>query len=445
MLFKTISAAGLVATGSAHILMTSPMPFGKASLNNSPLAKDGSDFPCKQRNGVYDAAGDSNVFKQGSTQQLEFQGSAVHGGGSCQVSMTTDLKPTKNSVWKVIKSIEGGCPAKNQGGNMGGGAGADTPFKYDYTIHNDIPAGNYTLAWTWFNKIGNREMYMNCAPVTITGAGGSPGYLQSLPDMFVANVGTGCGTAEGTDVQFPNPGKDIDRFNGKTSAFAAPTGSCPKGNGGQGGGDGGGYQPPAPTAQPTAPAEKPSSPTYNKSATSPAAPSDEYTAPTPSSPSYDDSRSSPNAPSSNQYGAPKPSSPVKSSYQNGVPGGVFATVSSDTAAAATNAPASAGTPSTPQGQEQEQQPQQQQQQQVSAPSNGTAPGGTHPAGSSCSSEGTWNCVGGNSFQRCASGSWSVVQAMSAGTSCQPGESAELKMARSLVRRVVGRPFRYYAA
>ncbi|RCI16051.1 hypothetical protein L249_2075 [Ophiocordyceps polyrhachis-furcata BCC 54312] len=437
MLFKTISAAGLVATGSAHILISNPVPFGKASLNNSPLAADGSDFPCKQRNGVYDSAGASNVYKQGSTQQLEFRGSAVHGGGSCQVSMTTDLKPSKNSVWKVIKSIEGGCPAKNQGGNMGGGAGADTPFKYDYTIHNEIPAGNYTLAWTWFNKIGNREMYMNCAPVTVTGSGGSQGYLQSLPDMFVANVGKGCGTEGGKDVVFPNPGKDVDRFNGQTSAFAAPTGSCPQGSGGQGGGDGsGGYQPaPTPTAQPTAPAEKPS---YNNKSVA----SNEYTAPKPSSPSYGGSRS---GPSSNQYAAPEPSSAVKSSYQSNVPGAVFATVSADNAAA-TNAPASGGSSSTPQGQQQDQQQQQQQQQQqVSAPSNGTAPGGTHPAGSSCSSEGTWNCVGGNSFQRCASGQWSVVQAMSEGTSCKPGEAAELNMARSLARRIVGRPFRHYAA
>ncbi|RDA92353.1 hypothetical protein CP533_4390 [Ophiocordyceps camponoti-saundersi (nom. inval.)] len=451
MLFKSITAAGLVATGSAHILISNPVPFGKASLTNSPLAADGSDFPCKQRNGVYDMSGGSNVYKQGSTQQLEFRGSAVHGGGSCQVSMTTDLKPNKNSVWKVIKSIEGGCPAKNQGGNMGGGAGADTPYRYDYTIHNEIPAGNYTLAWTWFNKIGNREMYMNCAPVTVTGSGGSSGFLQSLPDMFVANVGNGCGVPDSKDVRFPNPGKDVDRFNGATNAFAAPTGSCPGGNGGQRGGDEGGYQPPAPTAKPNAPTKKQSSPSYDSSsAASPS--SNKYAAPKPSNVNPP----APVGPSSGDYAAPTPtSSSGKSSYRNGrngAPGAVFATVSEAPAVAsatATDAPASppSSPPAQEQDQDQDQEPQesQQQQQQVSAPSNGTAPGGSHPPGTSCSSEGTWNCIGGKSFQRCASGQWSVVQAMSEGTSCSGGESAELKMARSIVRRVAGRSFRYYAA
>lgn len=47
----------------------------------------------------------------GSQQTLSFTGSAVHGGGSCQLSLTKDLKPTKDTDFRVILSIEGGCPA----------------------------------------------------------------------------------------------------------------------------------------------------------------------------------------------------------------------------------------------------------------------------------------------------------------------------------------------
>ncbi|KAJ2981922.1 hypothetical protein NQ176_g1722 [Zarea fungicola] len=254
MFVKAIAMSGLATIASAHILMTNPVPYGKSTLNNSPLAADGSDFPCKLRGNTYAAEGASNVYAQGSKQQLAFQGSAVHGGGSCQVSVTTDLTPNKNSVWKVIKSIEGGCPAKNQAGNMGDNAGAAVPFKYDFTIPSELAAGNYTIAWTWFNKVGNREMYMNCAPMAVTGNAGSASFLNGLPDMFVANIGNGCGTPDGTDAQFPNPGSDVDRFNGQTNAFAAPTGSCQKPNGG-----GSGPKPTsaAPTAQPTS--VKPSS------------------------------------------------------------------------------------------------------------------------------------------------------------------------------------------
>ncbi|EHK43392.1 hypothetical protein TRIATDRAFT_85794 [Trichoderma atroviride IMI 206040] len=31
------------------------------------------------------------------------------------------------------------------------------------TLPNDTPAGDALFAWTRFNKIGNRERYMNCA------------------------------------------------------------------------------------------------------------------------------------------------------------------------------------------------------------------------------------------------------------------------------------------
>ena len=89
----------------------------------------------------------------GSPQTLSFTGSAVHGGGSCQVSLTKDLEPTKDSDFRVILSMEGGCPA-SAAGNLGedpNGSGAST---FKYSIPKDVSPGQYTLAWTWFNKIG---------------------------------------------------------------------------------------------------------------------------------------------------------------------------------------------------------------------------------------------------------------------------------------------------
>lgn len=225
---KAFVLGGLATAASAHMLLGNPVPYGKSSLNNGPLAADGSDFPCKSRPGAFNAEGASNVYAQGSTQQLSFIGSAVHGGGSCQVSVTTDAQPDKNSVWKVIKSIEGGCPAQGQAGNMGDNAKAVVPTKIDYKIPESLASGNYTLAWTWFNKVGNREMYMNCAAVTIE-AGPDPGSdpdsgsgpgpappvtpnpFRSRPAMFVANVGNGICTYEGADVEFPEPGPDVTR------------------------------------------------------------------------------------------------------------------------------------------------------------------------------------------------------------------------------------------
>jgi hypothetical protein len=114
----------------------------------------------------------------------------------------------------------------------------------EFTVPADAPAGEALFAWTWFNQVGNREMYMNCATVTITGGSGGAG-LSALPDMFVANVGNGCATAEGSPVDIPNPGADVQRAG---KAPVPPTGSCPAG-----GAPAQGQTPAAPGAAPSAP------------------------------------------------------------------------------------------------------------------------------------------------------------------------------------------------
>ncbi|KYK61500.1 Chitin-binding, domain 3 [Drechmeria coniospora] len=363
MSLKTYVISGLATVASAHMKMNNPVPFNKGVLDNAPLNADGSDFPCKVGYKYSYDDSPSNVYAQGSKQQLSFTGSAVHGGGSCQVSVTTDLKPTKNSVWKVIKSIEGGCPAKGQAGNLPANAAADDPYKYDFTIPSKLSSGNYTIAWTWFNKMGNREMYMNCAPMSVTGSAGSSGFLDTLPDMFVANIGNECGTMGSTDLKFPNPGNDLDNFQGSTTGSAmlvAPTGTgCQTGGG---------------------------------------------------------SRPQPN------YGSPDAGNPLPSN-DNAVqpskpgPGGVFLDMPSSD-------PTPVPTTST-----------------VGSGSNST---GSHEAGTPCSTEGLWNCIGGTSFQRCASGLWSTTQPVAPGTQCAPGESAAIQITRANSKRSPRRAQRFFA-
>ncbi|KAI9827726.1 MAG: hypothetical protein M1832_004215 [Thelocarpon impressellum] len=230
------AALAFASTIDAHMILKTPAPFGNP--NSSPLLPDGSDYPCKMAGGAAGAAGPGNAFPLGSSQELSFTGSAVHGGGSCQVSITYDSPPTKDSVFKVIESIEGGCPA-NAPGNLpedpaGSGAG-----KFKYTIPAELPGGNATLAWTWFNKIGNREMYMNCASVALGGGAGSGQaatnpFFTGLPDMFKANIGGDCKTTEGSDLAFPNPGASVQKAG--SGATAPPTGSCAGGSGSGGSG-----------------------------------------------------------------------------------------------------------------------------------------------------------------------------------------------------------------
>ena len=183
------------------MIMGSPVPYGNDTINNSPLDASGSDYPCKQRPGVYTIS-QMNNMKVGDSQPLTFIGSAVHGGGSCQISISLDKEPTASSTFKVIKSIEGACPGLTSG-----------PLPYNFTVPADIPNGQFTLAWTWFNKIGNREMYMNCAPITVTGGASDNSLYKKLPDMVVANLGipqSTCKTPETFAYFYPNPGSDVE-------------------------------------------------------------------------------------------------------------------------------------------------------------------------------------------------------------------------------------------
>lgn len=120
-----------------------------------------------------------------------------------------------------------------------------------YTAHVHLLNRVFLSIRTWFNQQGNREMYMNCAVVTISGGRRMIRDLMHLSPraagtpLFQANIGNGCSTAAGTDVIFPSPGGDVTY--GNSAKTAPPVGSCgpssgPTGTGagtGAGGGDNG--------------------------------------------------------------------------------------------------------------------------------------------------------------------------------------------------------------
>lgn len=91
--------------------------------------------------------------------------------------------------------MEGGCPLQST---------------YNFEMPNDVANGNALFAWSWFNLIGNREMYMNCADVVISGGTATvTAFENNYPDMSVANVGNGCSTVEGQQTVFANPGAQV--------------------------------------------------------------------------------------------------------------------------------------------------------------------------------------------------------------------------------------------
>lgn len=408
-----LAVLAFMATVDAHMMMKTPVPYGKSTLNNSPLDGQGADFPCKQRAGVYDAEGASNVVAIGEPQTLSFIGGATHGGGSCQVSLTTDLQPTKDSKWMVIKSIIGGCPS-NATGNLNGDPASTDASTFQFTVPQGIAPGDYTMAWTWFNHIGNREMYMNCAPMTVTGAkkkryAPAPKVSKrqsSFPDMYVANIdGTVCQVPESVDIVFPNPGSDVqtagsgpfvsascDLGHGSVAAAQQPTGSPSAASGSSS----------VASSTPTPPVSgfAGGSGQYSQAAGS-------------SSPSAALPQVIPVTTTAGQSFGP---TPVSVSQTMTAP---MYTNTSTAQIAPGNTAAPSGT--APAG---------------IAPADPAAPASSGSAGQlsgPCANEGDWNCIDGSSFQRCASGAWSASIPLS-GMKCTPGETSNFVMTPGKVKR-----------
>ncbi|KAI5365320.1 hypothetical protein Slin15195_G048540 [Septoria linicola] len=244
-IFLTASAA-VISTTRAHMFISSPKPI-TGTDSKSPLDPDGSQFPCQ--GGILPSAGGQSM-NAGSEQTLAFDlgggdNTAVHGGGSCQISITYETDPVKQkdpTNWRVIYSIEGGCPT-DASGNLESGkvvdcteGSTDTACvnEFPFSVPKGVKDGHAIMAWTWFNNIGNREMYMNCMNVEFTGGDGSE--MDSFPGLFVANQqGVGeCPTTERYNVKFPNPGKYVTtKTAGGAYSLAVPTGSgCSGGSGG---------------------------------------------------------------------------------------------------------------------------------------------------------------------------------------------------------------------
>ncbi|AEO71776.1 uncharacterized protein THITE_2124610 [Thermothielavioides terrestris NRRL 8126] len=389
----TLLAGGHLA--AAHMEIQYPAPFRSKFnpnavnidyTNTAPLASDGSNYPCKgyQSDLGTPAGKPTATFAPGGTYNFTVVGGAPHGGGSCQVSLSYD----KGKTFTVIQSIEGGCPLSSN---------------YDFTIPSDAPQGEAIWAWTWNNEIGNREFYMNCAAVTIGGSSSkreadevekraSSTPFSQRPPVFVANLNNGCTVAEGVDVEYPNPGPDVVKSGSKLGPPQGNCGATSSSGSGSGSSSGSGS----------------------------------------GSSSGSGSGSGTSAPSSAAPATTAAASPAASSS---LPGGVFVTVpsqaaTSTTAAAAApttlvvstvassaSAPIATGTTGSGSG----------------SGSSGSSAGGFAP-GTACSNEGQWNCINGTTFQRCASGVWSAVQAVAPGTSCTAGQSDSFSVKAAASRR-----------
>jgi hypothetical protein len=139
-LVNLICALGVLPLALAHMQLSSPSPLRDPHSNRAaepkdynildPLTKDGSNFPCKGYH-LNTPLTTVATYVAGGSYNISLGGSATHGGGSCQVSLSCD----GGKEFRVMNSMIGNCPM-------------------DKTYPIDIPEGleckQALLAWTWY-------------------------------------------------------------------------------------------------------------------------------------------------------------------------------------------------------------------------------------------------------------------------------------------------------
>lgn len=118
----------------------------RSPLNVEP---DRFSFPCKGF-----PKGPSVTTYDTNTITITLEGTAVHGGGHCQFGISYD---DRNFV--VLKTVVSNCLLDS--------------MSYSFDIPENAKGDDVTVFWTWINRIGNREYYMECADVTVNTNGNS--------------------------------------------------------------------------------------------------------------------------------------------------------------------------------------------------------------------------------------------------------------------------------
>ncbi|KAI5811319.1 hypothetical protein DFH27DRAFT_21566 [Peziza echinospora] len=210
-LFLLSLLLSITSLASAHLTIRNPKPIqfdarGGADKYAAPLKSDGSDFPCKGvlKVGTNEGIGPSVAsWRAGELAEFELhnQGVAAHWGGSCQASISYDFGKT----FQVLRSFVGGCPRGAYENKIP--AGSDQKFQFRIPI--DAPGGTAIFGWTYFTVTGFREMYMNCAHITILQDDRAVTQKRLddkvYPPMFVGEINK-CKSYEWFNLEFPRLG-----------------------------------------------------------------------------------------------------------------------------------------------------------------------------------------------------------------------------------------------
>ncbi|CDM32585.1 unnamed protein product [Penicillium roqueforti FM164] len=178
--------------------MTSPEPYGSSrkTLDNSPLAADGSDFPYKISPGNFIVPTEEATYRTGSNNSIKLLGSATHGGGSCQAVVFS-----LTYMYLRMTSPESyGSSRKTLNNSLLAIDGSDFPYK--------ISLGDFivlTEEATYRTRSNNSIKLLGSATY------GSRSCQD--PEILMGGSVNGCITRENVDIHFPWPGSIVE-YNG---------------------------------------------------------------------------------------------------------------------------------------------------------------------------------------------------------------------------------------
>ncbi|KAJ9060967.1 hypothetical protein DSO57_1025416 [Entomophthora muscae] len=110
----------------------------------------------------------TDTLTAGTKFVSQLAGDITHNGGHCEWSISYD-----GSTFVTIHTIIGECVTHGV-------------RQYLINLPDTAPPGQAVLAWTWVNRTGLREFYMNCADVMVVNTG-TPGTIQG-PAPVIANL-----------------------------------------------------------------------------------------------------------------------------------------------------------------------------------------------------------------------------------------------------------------
>ncbi|KAJ2001516.1 hypothetical protein H4R26_004092, partial [Coemansia thaxteri] len=191
------SVAALAALVAGHVSIINPCPRYSPVGENCPALPPGQslDTGSNAINGPISSvqlggtmplcrhttpyATPSAKWTAGQSVTIKFNPSAaIHSGGHCEFSMSYDNGKTFAVIHRELQyCFLGSKPASL--------TNTAAILSYTFNLPADLPSSDTAVfSWSWVNASGNREYYMNCADVSISGS--SSGSFTG-PQMVVAN------------------------------------------------------------------------------------------------------------------------------------------------------------------------------------------------------------------------------------------------------------------